>query len=58
MLKEIDDNTLESLVGGSENISSTVINALTNVIKFIYEVGTGLGSGVRRIIDNDMCPTK
>ena len=58
MLKEIDNDTLESLVGGSGNISSTVINALTNVIKFIYEVGTGLGSGLRRIIDNDMCPTK
>ncbi len=58
MLKEIDNKTLESLVGGSGNISSTVINALTNVIKFIYVVGTGLGSGVRRIIDNDMCPTK
>ena len=58
MLKEIDNKTLESLVGGSGNISSTLINALTNVIKFIYVVGTGLGSGVRRIIDNDMCPTK
>ena len=58
VLKEIDNKELELLIGGSENISSTFINSLTNVIKFIYEVGAGLGSGLRRIIDNDMCPTK
>jgi hypothetical protein len=58
VLKEIDNNTLESIVGGSETISSSMISSLTNVIKFIYEVGTGVGSAMRRLFDKDMCPTK
>ena len=59
MLNRIDDKTLENIVGGSsETISSTVINALGNIIKFLYDVGSGVGSAFRRIHDNDMCPTK
>ncbi len=58
MLKEIKDKELETIVGGSSNISSSVINALTNIIKFFYDAGSGVGSAIRRIHDKDMCPTK
>ena len=58
MLKKIDDNELQSIVGGSSSISSSIINALTNIIKFFYDAGSGVGSAFRRIHDNDMCPTK
>ncbi len=58
MLKEIKDKELETIVGGSSNFSSSVINALTNIIKFFYDAGSGVGSAIRRIHDKDMCPTK
>ena len=58
MLKKISDNDLETIIGGSGSISSSVINALTNIIKFLYETGSGVGSAFRRIHDKDLCPTK
>ena len=58
MLKEIDDIELETIVGGGTSISSSVINALTNIIKFFYDVGSGVGSALRRMHDKDLCPTK
>ncbi len=58
MLKEINDKDLETIVGGTGTISSSVINALSNIIKFLYETGSGVGSAFRRIHDKDLCPTK
>ena len=58
MLKEIKDSELETIVGGSTSISSSIINALTNIIKFFYDVGSGVGSAFRRVHDKDLCPTK
>ncbi|MBQ6538907.1 MAG: bacteriocin [Bacilli bacterium] len=58
MLKEINDKELESIVGGSGSISSSVINAITNIIKFLYDTGSGVGSAIRRIHDKNLCPTK
>ncbi len=58
MLKQIKDEELERIVGGGGTISSSVINALTSIIKFLYDVGSGVGSAFRRFNDKDLCPTK
>lgn len=55
-MKQIDDNILETIYGGSTTITGTIINALTNVIKILKEAGYSLGSGLRRINDNNLCP--
>jgi len=55
-MKEIDSNLLDSINGGTNTISSTVINAFTNLIKLLKDAGYSLGSGVRRIGEEKLCP--
>lgn len=54
-MREIDNNKLEHIIGGT-TVSATVINAIVNVIKVLKEAGYSLGSGIRRISENKMCP--
>lgn len=56
-MKELSNQELYLITGGVD-ITAPIINALTNVFKVIYEAGSGLGSAIRRISSNDMCPTK
>ncbi len=55
-MKEIDSDLLDSINGGTNTISSTVINAFTNLIKLLKDAGYSLGSGVRRIGEDKLCP--
>ena len=55
-MKVIDSNLLDSINGGTNTISSTVINAFTNLIKLLKDAGYSLGSGVRRIGEEKLCP--
>lgn len=55
---KISDNDLIKIVGGSDYISGTIINALVNVIKLLQEAGEGLGSSFRRIASSNTCPLK
>jgi len=58
MIKEIKDEELNKISGGTNTITSGIINACTNLIKVLYSAGEGVGSGIRRIHDDDLCPTK
>ena len=55
-LDELKVNEMKKIVGG--NYSSPVINAITNVIEFIYNLGRELGSGIRRLVSDEYCPTR
>ncbi len=54
---KLNNNNLSKIVGGT-TISGTIINAFTNVIKVLLDAGEGVGSSIRRIVDNNMCPLK
>ena len=56
-MDRVDDVFLDNVVGGS-NVSGTLMNAFTSIVKFIYEVGEGIGSSIRRISEGDLCPLK
>lgn len=56
-MKEVSTEELIKIVGGTD-ITAPIINALTNVFKVLYDAGSGLGSAIRRITSNNMCPTK
>ncbi len=56
-LSIIEDNKLKELRGGT-NISGPIINAFVNVFNVIKEAGYSLGSGIRRISENNLCPLK
>lgn len=56
-MNRLSNKKLLSIEGGATNtISGTVINAFTNIIKLLLEAGEGVGSSLRRIKDNRMCP--
>lgn len=55
-MSELKD--LDTIYGGNVSITGTVINGLVNIIKILKEAGYSLGSGIRRISENDLCPLK
>lgn len=55
-MKKIESNNLNKIWGGATSVSATVINALVNVIKVLKDAGYSLGSGIRRISENNICP--
>lgn len=54
-MNKLKDQNLEEIVGGA-TISGTIINAFTNVIKVLIDAGKGVGSAIRRMHDDKMCP--
>ena len=56
-MDKVLDDELDKIIGGS-SVSGTLLNAFTTIIKFIYEVGEGIGSSLRRIGEGDLCPLK
>ena len=56
-LSIIEDSKLKELRGGT-NISGPIINAFVNVFNVIKDAGYSLGSGIRRISENNLCPLK
>ena len=55
-MKKIDNETLETITGGNTSISGPIINAIVNVIKVLKDAGYSLGSSIRRISENNLCP--
>ena len=55
VMVEIDDAKLEKVYGGG-TISGTVVNALTDIIRILYNAGHSVGSSARRIKEDDLCP--
>lgn len=53
-MKKITDQELTKITGGA--ITATIINAIVNVIRVIKDAGYSLGSGIRRISENKICP--
>lgn len=53
----ISDDKLADLKGGtSSTITSSMINAFTNVIKVLFDAGHSVGSAIRRITEGNLCP--
>ena len=52
---KINTEELNSIVGGT-SITGPIINAIVNVIKVLQDAGHSLGSGIRRISENHLCP--
>ncbi|MBP3841077.1 MAG: hypothetical protein IK997_02995 [Bacilli bacterium] len=55
-MNKITNEELEKINGGTSTFTSTIINAVTNLFKLFYEVGEGVGSGFRRVKENELCP--
>ena len=57
-MKKLDSNSLIKISGGTTSINGPIITALVNVINLIKEAGYSIGSGLRRIVENETCPLK
>lgn len=53
-MKLVHDDELEKIKGGS--ITGPVVSAFNEIIKVLFQAGEGLGSSIRRIKDNSLCP--
>ena len=57
IMKEVSDNELEKIIGG-DSLSAGVVNGIVKIIQTLYDAGTGFGGAIRRMHDDDLCPTK
>ena len=52
---ELSKKSLQEIEGGL-SISGTLLNSFSKIIDTIMDVGRSLGSAIRRINDNSICP--
>lgn len=57
-MKKLREEKMDSIKGGDSTISGTIINALVNMIEAVKNAGYSLGSGIRRISEDNLCPLK
>jgi hypothetical protein len=55
-MKEINKEQLNNLYGGATSITGQVLNAVVNVYKILKDAGYSMGSGIRRISEDNLCP--
>lgn len=57
-MKIVENDKLDEIVGGSDYISGSIINAFVNVIKLLIDAGYDVGSSIRRVAEGNVCPLK
>ena len=55
-MSKIKEENLETIYGGTNTVTGPIINAVVNVIRVLKEAGYSLGSGIRRIGEDKLCP--
>lgn len=57
-MERISDKKLDNIKGGDASITGSIINALVNIVNVLKDAGFALGSGIRRISEDNLCPLK
>lgn len=57
-MKIIKDVDLEKITGGASEVTGPIISAFVSIIELLQEAGRALGSGIRRISEDNLCPLK
>ncbi|MCI2041533.1 MAG: hypothetical protein LKJ84_01085 [Bacilli bacterium] len=55
-MKKINDKDLLLIVGGASTLSGTILNQLNKLISILVDSGKSLGSSIRRISEDKICP--
>lgn len=55
-MNKMSDDKLSNITGGNTTVNGPIINAIVNVINLLRDAGYSVGSGIRRISENKMCP--
>ena len=56
-MQKLETNELLTIVGGV-NISGALINSLTTGINRLLDLGRALGTAIRRVTGNKLCPIR
>lgn len=56
-MRKLTEEELGMLVGGVA-LSGTLLNAVTSLLKVLFDAGKALGSSLRRLEENEICPLK
>ena len=57
-MKELEIEKMDRISGGNTSITGPIISGLVSIIKVLKDAGYALGSGIRRISENNLCPLK
>jgi len=57
-MKELQEEKMDNIKGGDATITGSIINAIVSVIEILKNAGYSLGSGIRRISEDELCPLK
>ena len=57
-MEKLDNNTLHNIKGGDSYVSGPIISAIVSIIKLLQDAGYSVGSGFRRIHDDEYCPLR
>ena len=55
-MKEIAEKKQMSIVGGSTTLSGTILNQLNKLIDILVDSRRTLGTSIRRIVEDKICP--
>lgn len=55
-MNRIEEEKLEVISGGGTNITGTLVSAVGEVLKVLYDAGHAVGSSIRRMNDKNLCP--
>ena len=55
-MKKINDKDLLLIVGGASTLSGTILHQLNKLISILVDSGKSLGSSIRRISEDKICP--
>ncbi len=55
-MSKVDEEKLDIICGGGTSITGTLVSAITDVIKVLYDAGHAVGSSIRRIKEKELCP--
>jgi hypothetical protein len=53
---EIKEEKLSTTYGGGVTITGSLVESIVNVAKVIFGFGQDLGSSIRRLSEDSMCP--
>ena len=53
VVRELKENEMLNIDGGS--LSSSIINAINQIINTLYELGSATGSAIRRLVGGSYC---
>ena len=55
-MKNLNKNELLEVSGGASTVSGALITSIIKGINSIFDLGKSLGTAIRRIMGNNICP--